>query len=234
MMKRIGVVSVYAIAMGYVEAAVVVYIRQMIFGNTVQVFPMKYLQPSFAFLEIGREAMTILMLLAVGYLAGKSRFQKWMYFVFAFAIWDLGYYIFLRIATGWPTSLLDFDVLFLIPVVWIGPVISPVLISLLLAVTSFVLIRLGGREDHIRVGKLNFWLFTVGCAIVFYSFTGEIFNMLIVLGPKGLQNDIPGSYNWVAFVIGYIIMCMSAVKTIINCYHNSRSRNEGSGKKVML
>ncbi len=221
--KKIAAVSVYAIAMAYVESAVVVYLREMIFGDVSKVFPLKYLQPDLGLIEIGREAATIVMLLAVGYLAGRSKFQKWMVFVYAFALWDIFYYVFLRLMIGWPTSLFNFDILFLVPIPWIGPVLSPVLVSLLLVAVSFLLIRMSERSDNVRLGVANFWVFAIGCSVVFYSFTAQIFHILVSIGPKGMEDYAPRSFDWPVFLIGYVVMCAAAVKTVLDSYRRTKT-----------
>lgn len=222
-MKKIAAISVYAIAMAYVESAVVVYLREMIFGSVSIVFPLKYLKPNLGVIEIGREAATIVMLLTVGYLAGKNKFQKWMIFVYAFALWDIFYYVFLKLMIGWPTSLFNFDILFLLPIPWVGPVLSPVLVSLLLTSASLPLIRMSERSDHVRIGTLNFWIFVTGCAVVFYSFTGQIFHILMSVGPKGMENYTPKSFDWPVFLVGYVIMCGAAVNTVLDSYRKTRT-----------
>lgn len=221
--KKIAAISVYAIAMAYVESAVVVYLREMIFGDVSQVFPLKYLQPNLALIEIGREAATIVMLLAVGYMAGRNKFQKWMVFVYAFALWDIFYYVFLRLIIGWPTSLFNFDILFLIPIAWIGPVLSPVLVSLLLVTASFLLIRQSEVSDRARIGILNFSVFLIGCVVVFYSFTAQIFHILVFTGPKGIENYAPKSFDWPVFLFGYVVMCVAAVKTVLDSYRRTKT-----------
>ncbi len=213
--------------MGYVESAVVIYLRNMASGNPGQIFPLKFMEPNLGFLEIGREAATIVMLLAVGYLAGRNRLQKWMFFIYSFAIWDMFYYIILKITIGWPSSLLDFDVLFLIPVIWIGPVITPILISLLLVIGSLAIISVSERSSDVQIGTLNLWLFVLGCVTVFYSFTWQTFHILITVGPKGIQHFTPRSFDWLSFMIGYLIMCLSTAKTIRDCLYNSKIPSAG-------
>ncbi len=95
--RKFAAVTIYAIAMGYSESATVIYLRQIAFGNPVQVFPIRFLTPQLSVLEFVREAATIIMLLAMGYLAGGSRFQRSMFFLYSFAIWDIFYYLFLKI-----------------------------------------------------------------------------------------------------------------------------------------
>ncbi len=224
-MKKLTAVTVYSIAMGYLESAVVIYIREMIFGDALQVFPLTMLEPRLAILEVGREAATIVMLAVIGYLAGKDRLERWMMFIYSFAVWDIVYYIALRIVVGWPVSLLTPDVLFLIPVVWIGPVIAPVMISILLAAASLSLLSIKSKFPGTGIRSRNIWFFLAGCVLVLYSFTVEIFHILLTEGPKGLENYTPKTFDWVLFIAGYLVMLAAVIKTIIESYHKMRSDN---------
>ena len=221
--KRFSMVSIYAITMGYLESAVVIYLRETMFGNSEQVFPIRFMESQLGRVESIREAATIVMLLTIGYLAGRNIFQKWMFFVYSFAIWDIFYYIFLRIFTGWPNSLGDSDVLFLIPVVWVSPVIAPILISLLLTLTSTILIFLSEKSESLQVSITNIEFFLLGAVAVFYSFTEQIFRILLLQGPKGLEDFAPISFDWLSFSIGFLLMCLAAIKTVKDCYHKIKS-----------
>ena len=227
--SKLTAVTIYAIAMGYLESAVVIYLRQGMFGDLIQVFPLKFMAPQIAGIELAREAATILMLLIVGYISGRNRLQQWMYFIYAFAVWDIFYYVILKILTGWPNSFLDFDVLFLIPVIWISPVLCPVLIALLLISVSIILILLSEKssgntfsEGTLKITPVNLGLFVAGSTIDFYSFTEQIFRILLDQGPKGLENFTPTSFNWPIFFIGYLILFISAIR-IVTDYHKMLS-----------
>lgn len=91
-------------------------------------------------MEIGREIATIVMLVAVGWLAGRRRSDRLAYGLFAFGLWDIWYYIWLRLLIHWPVSLFDWDILFLIPLRWWGPVLSPMLIAALICLTILLVI----------------------------------------------------------------------------------------------
>ncbi len=222
---RVSAITIYAIAMGYLESAVVVYLRQSVFGNSAQVFPVQFLQPQLARVEFAREAATIIMLSAIGILAGKNRLQRLMFFIFAFSIWDIFYYVFLKLITGWPASFTDFDVLFLIPVMWIGPVLCPILISTLLTFSSLFLVFSTENSVGPRIGAGNILLFLLGSLIVFYSFTENIFRILVENGPKGLESYTPESFKWLIFSIGFLAMSISAVKTIADRRHKRTSQD---------
>jgi len=213
-LRPLAAISVYSVAMAYLESSVVIYLRRIAFGNPAQVFPLRYAEPGLGGIELIREVATIIMLLAVGYLAGKNLLQKGAYFIYSFAIWDLFYYLFLAMLVGWPTSLFDFDVLFLIPVVWISPVLCPILISLLLVSASLVVIFIADRSAHLRVGSFNLIAFVFGALVDFYSFTEQIFRILLTQGSKGLIGFTPVSFDWLLFTLGFLLMSYSAERII--------------------
>ncbi len=220
--KRLAWVTIYAVAMGYVESAVVIYIRAMAFSDLRRVFPLVYLDPQIGMVELGREAATVVMLIAVGYLVGKNKAQKWLFFVYAFAIWDIVYYIVLKLAVGWPASIMSFDVLFLIPVIWIGPVLTPLLVSALLSIGSGILLVQSEKSDHIGINWINLVVFIFGCGMVLYSFTQETFQILYSKGPQGLAGYAPKSFDWTAFLIGYLIMCYAVLRMVVNSHRKAQ------------
>lgn len=131
---RLAAILGYAVAMAYVEAAAVLYLRT-IYGGIDPVgpraTPFRPL-PDFAGIEVGREAATVVMLAAMGWLGAARAAGRLGAFLAAFGAWDICYYVFLYWFAGWPASPLAADVLFLIPLPWWGPVISPVLVALLM------------------------------------------------------------------------------------------------------
>ena len=134
---RLAAVAIYAAAMAVVEAMVVYYLRRLFALQYAAVFtPGRFSFPH-AYLrhEQIREAATIVMLLVVAYLAGRRLLQKLAYFLFAFGVWDIGYYVALKIMLGWPASFGTRDLLFLTPRQWWAPVWEP-----LLASTAFIIV----------------------------------------------------------------------------------------------
>lgn len=136
----------FALAFGFVEASVVVYLRGALrmlpgIGGTLadvarlsssvyqQAYSIDQFPSSLMAVETLREAATMVMLLAVAALAGRRFRERWAVFLWMFALWDITYYVSLRVTTGWPLSLTDLDVLFLIPVPWLAPVWFPILVS---------------------------------------------------------------------------------------------------------
>lgn len=165
-MKTFFWVSVFAIAFAYVEAAVVVYLRHLI-GATQPQIPqgeILFLVPGIAFLEprtalqiitntallnveMIREAATLVMLGSIAATAGKTIREKIAYFFLAFGIWDIFYYIFLKLTIDWPKTFSDPDIFFLLPFPWVGPVYVPIVISSILVLGSIWFI-LNKGDNH--------------------------------------------------------------------------------------
>jgi hypothetical protein len=154
---RWAALLVFGTAFGYVEAAVVHYLRRILgyqsgyqvgarkvnldlgFISFVQPGSSVLVDPGLTQVEIAREAATLVMLVAIAMLAGDTLRRRFAAFFVAFTVWDLTYYLFLRVLDGWPASLLDLDVFFLIPVTWVGPVATAVVTSsVVLVVSSWV------------------------------------------------------------------------------------------------
>ena len=150
---RWWLVALYAAAMAWVEAAVVFYLRSMI-GRIEphQPDPLPVIG-GFASVELPRELATLVMLFAVGALTGRTWRARLGYTAIAFGVWDIFYYVFLKIMCGWPHSLLDWDILFLLPLPWWGPVLAPVLISLLMILWGTFASQFE-RAPHCRTVKL--------------------------------------------------------------------------------
>lgn len=145
---RLAVVAIYAAAMALVEAMVVYYLRKLfalqygaVFAPGRFSFPHAYLRH-----EQIREAATIVMLLAVAFLAGRGLLQKLAYFLFAFGVWDIGYYVALKVMLDWPASLGTRDLLFLTPREWWAPVWQPLLVATAFVVAALLLLLRARRR----------------------------------------------------------------------------------------
>ena len=141
---------VFAMAMAWVESAVVFYLRTMIDRiEPYQPNPLPIIG-NLGSAELVREAATLVMLFMVGLLAGRDWRSRLGYVAVAFGVWDICYYVFLRTLCGWPHSLLDWDVLFLLPLPWWGPVLAPVLIALLMIVWGTLACQVDGTPSRGR------------------------------------------------------------------------------------
>jgi hypothetical protein len=82
----------------------------------------------------------MVMLLAVGFLAGRTWWQRFAYWLFAFGAWDVFYYAWLWVYLRWPSGFGSRDLLFLIPNEWWAPVWEPVLASCAFMVVAVMLL----------------------------------------------------------------------------------------------
>ena len=209
--KRLLVVSVYAISMAWVELAVVVYLRVMI-GRVVpyQADPLP-ISVGLGWIEVGREVATLLMLGTVGWLAGQTFRGRAGYALVAFGIWDIFYYIFLIPMSGWPVSLLDWDVLFLIPLPWWGPVLAPVLISLLLilggGLAAWNETLLQPKWPHAWAWALNL----LGVGLALYTFMASAIQVL-PMGEEAIRQALPVAFNWPLFLLALALMAVPIVE----------------------
>ena len=203
-------VTVFAISFAYVESSVVVYLREIYFDGSFD-FPImtfwengRHVLDRLIVVEMGREAATIVMLAAAGILAGRNGLQRFCFFMIAFGVWDIFYYVWLRLILGWPESIMTWDLLFYIPLPWVGPVITPVLIAATMTAAGTLLIALEDRGYRIRWRWVD-WAVEMGCGfLLIVSFCWDWKNILRV--PDGtLRTGIPEIFAWWLFVPAYLV-----------------------------
>lgn len=209
--KTLLALTVFAIAMGFLETAVVVYLRELLYPHGFEL-PLTPMKPLVIVTELLREAATIIMLAMVGYFTGKSFVQRFGNFLFCFAVWDIFYYIFLLLLLGWPQSFQTWDILFLIPIPWVGPVGAPVLVSLTLICWNFLL------QHHNSKITWHAWsAFFTGAMVIIGSFTFDYWKA-IFRGEDIIRFSnvyIPTTYAWWLFLIGlgFLLMALYAYHT---------------------
>lgn len=191
--KTIICVTIFAIAMAFAESAVVVYLRAIYYPEGFS-FPMKAFTDYKIVVEVLREVATLFMLTAVAYLAGKRFWERFAYFMISFGIWDIFYYVWLKVLLDWPSSLFDWDVLFLIPLPWIGPVIAPVSIAILMIIFGLCIVWSFQEDEDIRPILVSYVLASAGVIIVLYSFMYD-------LGAT-LRQQMPMPYRYELLVAG--------------------------------
>jgi hypothetical protein len=203
-------VCIFGIAFAWVEGAVVVYLREIFYGGSFN-FPIvvnwengKYTANTLASIEIIREAATIIMLAAIGCLSGKNNWQRFSFFMIAFGVWDIFYYIWLWVMVGWPESLMTWDILFLMPLPWVAPVITPVLISLAMAAAGSLIIYYDEQGFEIRFFWYD-WLVVMGCGLLMIiAFCWDWKNIIRL--PDGIERTgIPNPFLWVLYLPAYIL-----------------------------
>lgn len=203
--KRWWVVFAYAVAMAWVESAVVLYLRTLI--NRVepyQAHPFPVIG-GLAPVEVAREAATLVMILAVGMLAGRTWRGRLGYAALAFGVWDIFYYVFLKAMCGWPHSVLDWDILFLIPLPWWGPVLAPVLIALLLIFWGTLASQFEHNPSPILSRMAAVGSGVAGVALGLCVFMAD--SMAAVhLGAGAVREALPKNFHWPLFCCALLLM----------------------------
>lgn len=160
---------IFFISMAMLESAVVVYLRELYYPDGF-VFPMKGMKEIIILTELVRELATIIMLWTIAYIAGRNFSTRFAWFIIGFGIWDIFYYVFLYIFIQWPVTLFDWDILFLIPLPWYGPVIAPCLISVAMIVLGYFILKLDFRFNLTKWSQTTIIPMLLGCGISLYTF----------------------------------------------------------------
>ncbi len=213
--KTILTLTVFAIAMAFLETTVVIYLRELYYPEGFD-FPLKMMDFSAGKVEFFRELATLVMILTVAMLSGKTINQKFAAFIFVFAVWDIFYYVFLYITLAWPASLMTWDILFLIPVTWVGPVIAPVINSIMMIVLagSIVYAEKFGLKKILL--KRDWWLLIVGSIIVIIAYCEDFVSFLlkdysvgellkVIYSEEVIEKSlqyIPHDFAWFTFLTG--------------------------------
>lgn len=206
--KLAWTVVVYAFAMAYLESAVVVYLQRALSMTPSTLFPLRDQATlgGLASIEVGREVATIVMLAAIGWLAGRTSLERLAWTCVAFGIWDIGYYFWLWVFIGWPSSLGTTDLLFLIPIPWVAPVLAPVLVSLALICFGLMVAR-RLRNGESFVPKPMHWLLLIaGGLVVILSFTLDAGNVR--------RGGMPTAFAWPVFAAG-MGLAVSGVASVL-------------------
>ena len=211
--RRWAIVMAFAIAMAWVEAASVYYIRALV--DRIEPYqanplPLDTMSGVLGTVELWREAATLVMLASVGMLAGRTWRRRAGYAAIAFGAWDIFYYVFLRVISGWPATLLDWDILFLLPLPWWGPVLAPVSIALVMILWGTLATQSADAETDAR------WpwaLGSVGIALALASFMIDAWRALPE-GRDAVLQVLPTTFNWPLFWVALLLMASPALHQI--------------------
>lgn len=218
MKQQIFWVTFFAIGMAFVESSVVVYLRELYYPGGFD-FPLRVIDSHIAITEFLREAATLVMLLGVAVLASKKRAEIPAWFIYTFAIWDIFYYVFLKAILNWPASLLTWDLLFLIPLIWTGPVVAPMINSITMIILALVILHFSRKGYRVSIQWQEWVLIIIGCLITITAYTMDYFNFIssefslrevfsFSRGDELMQytaNYVPVSFNWYVFVAGEML-----------------------------
>ena len=206
--KTIVWLAIFSIAMAYMESAVVIYLRKIYYPDGFQ-FPLVPLDASIELVEVLREAATIIMLVCIAVLSAKKDSVKFACFIFCFAVWDLFYYFFLWLLLGWPESLFTWDILFLIPVPWVGPVMTPCIVSLTMMLLALSIIYFQRLGVNTKMNVKEWSLLIIGSFVIVLSFVWDYLEYLQQQKSSEINemtNYVPADFNWSLFLTGEFIL----------------------------
>ena len=163
---------VWGIAFGYIEAVIVIYLRKIYYPDGFR-FPIVLADIDIAAVEMLRELMTLILILAVAELTFRTFLKKFAACMIIFGIWDI---------------------LFLIPLPWVGPVLAPVLVSLALIYAGIVILVDMNRGYKFQFDK-RFWIMEIIAGII-------IIISFMISGTVVINQTIPASFPWIIFLVG--------------------------------
>lgn len=226
--NKIIILTSFSIAMAFLETTVVVYLRALYYPEGFD-FPLKMMDFSIGKVEFFRELATLVMILTVAMLTGKTKNQKFAAFIFVFAVWDIFYYVFLYVTLAWPASLMTWDILFLIPVTWVGPVIAPVINSIMMIVLAAGILyaeKVGLKKILL---KRDWWLLIIGSIIVIIAYCedfvafllkdyslGELFK--VIYSEEVIEKSltyIPVDFAWITFLVGIVLHALAIASVFL-------------------
>jgi len=210
-LRRFCIAVVFSIAFGYIEAAVVVYLREIFYPDGFN-FPLSILivdsvSKRLLLTEIGREVATLVLIVTGAWLFGRNLRQRVAYFLTIFAVWDIFYYVWLKVLINWPASIMDWDILFLIPMSWAGPLLAPVLASLVILLFALVILYRDCCARPIKVTFFDWIAFSIAALIIVVSFC--------IPGPHTAEEDFRSYFYWTLFVAGLLFAVVVFLKCLL-------------------
>lgn len=219
LLKHLFALATFGVAMGFFEAVVVVYLRQLFYPEGFA-FPLRPMSPGILSIESLREVSTVVMLIAVSILAGSGFLRRFSFFLIIFGVWDIFYYVWLKVLVNWPSNFLDWDVLFLIPVIWTGPVLAPVICSGTMIAFGGRLLVLLNKGQAVRMGRYEWLLMGTGTSLIFIAFIRDFAHIIIKGGfysrfwslgadpefQRCVAEFVPSSFNWPVFIMGEVLI----------------------------
>lgn len=233
-------VLLFGVAFGYLEAAVVTYLRALhepvrrhyYPGRPAsELFPLLTLEQTRSaapeqirviVIEVGREASTLLMLAALALAVSENAAQWAAAFVIAFGTWDLVFYAGLKLLLDWPASLLTWDILFLIPVPWAAPVLAPSLVSAAMIVSGIWHFRREAIREPVHIAPSQWAGILAGAAILIISFTLDYRNLL--------AGGFPHRFAWGTFCLGLATGTLSYAVAV----RRSSTRTKATAARAMV
>lgn len=194
MEKQLFWLMIWGVLFGYIEAAVVVYLREIYYPEGFR-FPLVIIPARIMLTEVLREAATLLIIWTTTYLIYQRLQSRLAAFFVLFGIWDIFYYLFLKLLLDWPESLSTWDILFLIPLPWVGPIWAPVLVSIgFIYAGTAILIR--NHQSHFLHFDRGFILLELLAALL-------IIVSFIIPGSPVPEQSLIIHFPWYLFLVGF-------------------------------
>jgi hypothetical protein len=226
--SRVGqwlVVVLLAVAMAWLESAVVLYLRTLSQQFDPYLPDPQPLSPHLLRAEMAREAATLVMLASIGWLAAPTWRARAALALVAFGTWDIFYYVFLVPLTGWPQSLLDWDILFLLPLPWWGPVAAPMLIAGLMVAGGTLVALRDQPGQPFGPGRYSCLAAAVGGVLALYTFMQDAIRA-VPDGADQLMHLRPERFNWPLFVPALALLAVPVLELAWRAAHARHADGE--------
>ncbi len=222
-------VALFALAFGYVEASVVVYLRVIYDPLRASVYPdrpegsllplitldaLREADPAHSgrlLIELGRELATMIMLTAIASLAARARGEWLAMFMICFGLWDLAYYVGLKAMIGFPQSLMTWDILFLVPVPWLAPVLAPVLVALSMIAAGVLMLAETQRGRPLRARWFHWAGIVAGGLTIIVSFCFD--------AGQTMAGEMPQPFRWGLFAVGEAVGLLAFAHAMYRTRH---------------
>lgn len=209
---KLFILIIFSLAFAYIEASVVVYLRTM-YGINNLITDLPTVIDKYAIIEIGREASTLIMLISIGWITGSKKQDRLGYFLLVFGTWDIFYYVWLNVFINWPKSLFDWDVLFLIPFPWWGPVLAPIIYSIIFISLGCALVYFTEQNKLLKISVADtiilFFCIMFSLFIFMYDSISTFFS-----NHNSIVNVKPTYFNWPLFLVAITIIIIILLKAI--------------------
>ena len=192
--KQLLWLAVWGVAFAYIESSVVVYLRKIYYPEGFA-FPLAIAETRLIVVEIVREAATLVILWATASLAYSRLQSRMAAFMVLFGIWDLFYYLFLKLILDWPESLSSWDLLFLIPLPWVGPVWAPAVVASGLVYAGTAILMRNGQGSFLYFGSRFVWAEFIAASVIIISF--------LIPGCAVIEESVPDHFPYYLFWAGF-------------------------------
>ncbi len=152
-------------------------------------------------IELAREFATLVMLAGVA-LAVARNLREWTAaFLTCFGVWDLTFYFWLKLLLAWPASMLTWDILFLLPVPWVGPVLAPAIVSISMIFAGFLVLWREYNGRPVQLTPLTWSGILLGGILIFLAFIADFRNTA--------AGGYPHAFHWSLFLAGEALGLLS-------------------------